>query len=63
MNNTLLVDIRNHIATLTFNRPQVRNAMDYDLMLALKTNTEAILENDDVRAVVIRGAGDRKSVV
>ena len=57
MNNTLLVDIRDHVATLTFNRPQVRNAMDYDLMLALKTNTEAILENDDVRAVVIRGAG------
>lgn len=57
MNNTLLVDIRDHIATLTFNRPQVRNAMDYDLMMALKANTEAILENDDVRAVIVRGAG------
>ncbi len=57
MNNTLLVDISDHIATLTFNRPQVRNAMDYNLMMALKANTEAILENDDVRAVIIRGAG------
>ena len=57
MNNSLLVDIRDHIATLTFNRPQVRNAMDYDLMIALKTNTEAILDDANVRAVVIRGAG------
>lgn len=57
MNNTLLVDIRDHIATLTFNRPQVRNAMDYDLMIALKANTEAILGDDNVRAVIVRGAG------
>jgi 2-(1,2-epoxy-1,2-dihydrophenyl)acetyl-CoA isomerase len=56
MNNTLLVDIRDHIATLTFNRPQVRNAMDYDLMIALKANTEAILDDDNVRAVIVRGA-------
>lgn len=56
MNNTLLVDIRDQIATLTFNRPQVRNAMDYDLMIALRVNSEAILDNDDVRAVIIRGA-------
>mgnify|MGYP003461070161 CR=1 FL=1 len=57
MNNTLLVDIRDHIATLTFNRPQVRNAMDYDLMIALKASTEAILDDDNVRAVIVRGAG------
>jgi 2-(1,2-epoxy-1,2-dihydrophenyl)acetyl-CoA isomerase len=57
VNNSLLVDIRDQIATLTFNRPQVRNAMDYDLMIALKANTEAILDDANVRAVVIRGAG------
>lgn len=57
MNNTLLVDIRDQIATLTFNRPQVRNAMDYDLMIALKANTEAILDDANVRAVIVRGAG------
>jgi 2-(1,2-epoxy-1,2-dihydrophenyl)acetyl-CoA isomerase len=57
MDNKLLVDIRDHIATLTFNRPQVRNAMDYDLMIALKANTEAILDDANVRAVIIRGAG------
>ena len=57
MNNTLLVDIRDQIATLTFNRPAVKNAMDYDLMIALKTATEAVSDNSDVRAVVVRGAG------
>ncbi len=57
MDSKLLVDIRDHIATLTFNRPQVRNAMDYDLMIALKANTEAILDDANVRAVIIRGAG------
>ena len=57
MSNSLIVDIRDHVATLTFNRPQVRNAMDYDLMIALKASTEAILDDANVRAVVIRGAG------
>jgi enoyl-CoA hydratase/carnithine racemase len=57
LNNTLLVDIREHIATLAFNRPQVRNALDYDLMIALKANTETILDDGNVRAVIIRGSG------
>ena len=57
MNNTLLVDIRDQIATLTFNRPAVKNAMDYDLMIALKSSTEAVSGDANVRAVVIRGAG------
>ena len=57
MSNSLLVDIRDQIATLTFNRPQVRNAMDYDLMIALKASIEAILDDVNVRAVVMRGAG------
>ena len=57
MNNTLLVDIRDQIATLTFNRPAVKNAMDYDLMIALKSSTEAVSGDANVHAVVIRGAG------
>ena len=57
MNNTLLVDIRDQIATLTFNRPAVKNAMDYGLMIALKSSTEAVSGDANVRAVVIRGAG------
>ena len=59
MSNPLLVDIREQIATLTFNRPAVKNAMDYDLMVALKTATEAVADDADVRAVLVRGAGDR----
>ena len=55
----LLVDKQEDgIATVTINRPQVRNAMNYE-MLQLLPRVMADLEQDEsVRVIVLRGAGE-----
>lgn len=41
---------------LTLNRPEKRNAMSLDMVSALQTALIHTADNDDVRAIVIRGA-------
>jgi len=54
----VLYDVANQIATLTLNRPEKRNALD-DLTIAeLKENLAAAESDDNVRVVLLRGAGD-----
>jgi methylglutaconyl-CoA hydratase len=45
------------VATLTLNRPEIANAYDEDLLLAMTAALERIATDDAVRALVIRGAG------
>jgi methylglutaconyl-CoA hydratase len=52
----LAVDARG-VATLTLNRPEVANAYDEDLLLALTAALQSLGGDSAVRAVVIRGAG------
>jgi methylglutaconyl-CoA hydratase len=53
----LLSSDKRGIATLTLNRPQVANAYDDDLLLALTNAMEGLAHDASVRALVIRGAG------
>jgi enoyl-CoA hydratase/carnithine racemase len=55
----LLVDVSDHVATVTFNRPKKMNAATVDMGEALVEAFEEIEDNDDVRVVVLTGAGDR----
>lgn len=45
------------IATLTLNRPEVANAYDEDLLLAMTQALERLAGDATLRALVIRGAG------
>jgi enoyl-CoA hydratase/carnithine racemase len=45
------------VATVTLNRPQKRNAMNPPLIDGLRRAFDALDARDDVRAVVVRGAG------
>jgi 2-(1,2-epoxy-1,2-dihydrophenyl)acetyl-CoA isomerase len=56
MTNTLLVERHDAVTVLTINRPEVRNALDDEVMPALR---EAILacEDDGTRCIVLTGAG------
>ncbi|MAA73336.1 MAG: enoyl-CoA hydratase [Salinisphaeraceae bacterium] len=57
MSQVLEFDIHERIATLTLNRPDQHNAFN-DEMIALWTRAlEECLVNDDVRCVVVTGAG------
>lgn len=53
----LLTEDLGPVRRLTLNRPASLNALDTDLMDALESAFEAALEEDDVRVVVLRGAG------
>jgi enoyl-CoA hydratase/carnithine racemase len=55
----LLVERVGTVSVLTMNRPEARNALDPELIDALKGTLAAAVEDDAVRAVVLTGAGDR----
>lgn len=46
------------VATITFDRPQVMNAMDGEMMIQLRAAAELVERDPVVRAVVLRGEGD-----
>lgn len=53
----LLFEKRNHIAYLTFNRPEVHNSFNPEIIVSLGEAWHEIDKDDDVRAVIITGAG------
>lgn len=57
--NALRVETRDQIAILTLNRPDVMNAINFDLLDAMKAAVESIRFNADVRVVIITGAGEK----
>jgi enoyl-CoA hydratase/carnithine racemase len=58
----LLYERRGPAAIITFNRPQARNAMTFAMYEDLYTRCEEIDADDDVRVVVLRGAGGKAFV-
>lgn len=58
MADQVLIDRDGAIATVTVNRPEKRNAMDIPTRKQLLAAFEEVSEDDDIRAVVLRGAGD-----
>jgi enoyl-CoA hydratase/carnithine racemase len=57
MANVLLVARRDHVVTVTLNRPEVLNALDVELMTALRRLWSELGADTDVRCVVLTGAG------
>lgn len=57
MSDTVLLNIENSIATITLNRPESLNAMSGELLNRLVEVGKQVAEDDDVRAVVLTGAG------
>lgn len=58
MTDKLLYETRDGVAWLTFNRPDVHNAIDMEMRDTLWALLDAAEADDDVRVVVFRGAGD-----
>lgn len=55
----LLYEKRDGIAYITFNRPQVRNAMSPEVFCRLADAWQDYAEDDSLRVAIITGAGDR----
>jgi 2-(1,2-epoxy-1,2-dihydrophenyl)acetyl-CoA isomerase len=57
MTSPVLVERRGGVATLTLNRPDALNTLDYTMMDALVDAAADVAADDALRVVVIRGAG------
>jgi len=55
--NTLLLDQDRGVSVLTLNRPERMNAFNAEMTTELAAAIEALDDDDDVRAIVVTGAG------
>ena len=55
----LLVQEDAGILTLTLNRPEVMNSLNFPLLHALRNQIESLRFRTDVRVVIITGSGDK----
>jgi enoyl-CoA hydratase len=58
MSDEILVERRDHIATVTFNRPRMRNAFNLAMWTALPGIVDELTGDATVRGIIFRGAGE-----
>jgi 2-(1,2-epoxy-1,2-dihydrophenyl)acetyl-CoA isomerase len=54
---TLTLETRGHVAILTMNRPDRLNAINQDVMREMAAAVKAVRDEDEIRALVVTGAG------
>jgi enoyl-CoA hydratase/carnithine racemase len=59
---TLLTDVTDGVAVITVNRPDVRNAVNRQVQLDIRTALDAFRDDDSVAVVVFTGAGEKAFV-
>ena len=62
MEKSIVVEIADHVAVVTINRPKVLNALDIPTLLELESAFDQVEKDEQVRVVIITGAGDRAFV-
>lgn len=55
----ILFDTRDHVARITFNRPERRNAFDHETIAEFGHALQACHEDPTIGVVVVTGAGDK----
>lgn len=58
INESVIYEVRGHVAYLTLNRPKSLNALNLDMIEALRVTTAKAETDPQVRAILIAGAGD-----
>lgn len=56
MSDTVLLEMHDRVAVLTLNRPKALNALNEELLLALKAHFESLAGNPDVGCIVVTGS-------
>ncbi|HWG78701.1 MAG TPA: enoyl-CoA hydratase/isomerase family protein, partial [Stellaceae bacterium] len=59
MSEDLLYEVRDGIARVTFNRPQARNALTFDMYEGLADACKKADADRSIKALLITGAGDK----
>jgi enoyl-CoA hydratase len=57
--SSILYTLENYVATVTINRPEVLNCFNYETLLDLSKILDEIHTNNEVRAVILTGAGTK----
>lgn len=55
----VLQEIQDHVAIVTLSRPEAMNAIDPDMRAELRDVWRQVADNDDIRCVILTGAGDK----
>ena len=55
----VVFEVKDHVATITLNRPEKQNAMDNEMYAAISSHLSEIDSNDDIWVGVITGAGEK----
>jgi enoyl-CoA hydratase/carnithine racemase len=55
----LLVQKKNNVCTLVLNRPEKQNSLTIEMVRLLDSTLKELAQDDAVRTVVLRGAGDK----
>lgn len=59
MSKPVLIDRKGSVATVTLNNPAKLNAMNQGMWQGLEEAVKTLAADDDVRCIVVRGAGDQ----
>jgi enoyl-CoA hydratase len=59
MNESVLVQCDQRVATVTINRPAVRNALNSATLSELASVLRQLRQDSDIRVVIVTGAGDK----
>src|SRR5262249_1890279 len=59
MGNELLVEVTDHVMTVTINRPEARNAMNLAVMAGLARAWMRLRDDPDIWVAILTGAGDK----
>ena len=60
--DNIIFDVAEGIATITFNRPKALNALNGELLDEMAAALDKIEEDEDIRVLVLTGAGDKSFV-
>jgi len=58
MKHRVRIDIDQHVATVTLDRPEKRNAVDFDMFAAIADAADKVSADSKIRAVVLAGRGN-----
>ncbi len=61
-NDNINISIQSHIATVTINQPKTLNSLNLTIMDEFEGLIDALLANQDVKVIIITGAGKRSFV-
>ena len=59
---TLIYEVQEGLATVTFNRPKALNALNAELLSEFSAVLDTVAEDEDIRVLILTGQGDKAFV-